>query len=100
MSVKTFKRFIANQVREERLGRLGRDCLYHIVLLFLLFIVANSDLKTNASYEMSEAIKGAIVGEVFDSTHSHVSKTYEDIATIEEFWQFAKGVQNLDHFSR
>lgn len=36
-------------------------------------------------------MQGALVGEVFGSEYSHVPKTFEDIATIEEFWQFCKG---------
>lgn len=91
MSVRSLKRLLASQIREEEIKRLGRDFVIYLLFLLLLCIimVGNAQIPMNA--EISMAIKAAIIGEQYDASDSHVPKTFDDIMNIADFWGFVNG---------
>ena len=91
MSIKSFKRLLAAQIREEEIKRLGREFLVYLVFLLLLGTIMIGNAQIPMAAEISMALNAAIIGEQYNAADSHVPKTFDDIMNPGDFWAFVNG---------
>lgn len=65
--------------------------LVYIFFYFLIFLSIGFKKTSQDGFLMSELLRDLIVEEEFISTDSHILKTFHDVATEEEFWQYLSG---------
>lgn len=91
MRITTFKRFIAAQMREEEIKRLGREFIIYLIFISLLCVMMIGNAQIPVGAEISMAIKAAVLEEQYDADDSHVPKTFADIMNVADLWAFING---------
>lgn len=89
-------RYRGRKARDEFLRMYAdKNALYYMLvyLFFYMLIIISIDFKKTGQdgFLMSELLRDYIVEEEFTDDHTHILKTFHDVASEEEFWQYLTG---------
>eukprot|EP01028_Stygiella_incarcerata_P009042 TRINITY_DN413_c0_g1_i1.p1 TRINITY_DN413_c0_g1~~TRINITY_DN413_c0_g1_i1.p1 ORF type:complete len:703 (+),score=182.28 TRINITY_DN413_c0_g1_i1:265-2373(+) len=69
-----------------------RETGLYLLFLIIFSVITLSPRSGNKNFVLSSQLKDYLVDEEFPQSASHIRKTFQDIGTFEEFWQYTRDV--------